>query len=292
MNTKVEIFVVCITTISVFVILYQQFAQPTGSTLIAIYIFDLLVVIILSADFYHRMKESKQGIKFVIKHCYEIPAMIPIFIFGLLESQSIFNVALRSIRLIRLFRLINLLSRTSYILGHTNNRIIFTVVFSILAVSMGAVGMYIVEGNVKGTKISNISDAFWWAIVTVTTVGYGDIYPITTEGKVIAVLLMIVGIAILGILISTLGAGLIESRLKPKPKLGEDTKNKIKEGIDILELLQKDDVNSLINMITNLHTELNKPRYESQSSCVNCGHINPKMSLYCNQCGYSILNKE
>ena len=217
--------------------------------------------------------------------------MIPLFVFGLLETQSIFNIGLRGIRLIRLFRLINLFSRTSYILGQTNNRIIFTVVFSLMAVSIGAISMYMVEGNVEGTKFNNIGDAFWWAIVTVTTVGYGDVYPITTEGKVIAALLMIVGIAILGVLISTLGAGLVESRLKPKPKPGEDTKNKIKEGIDILELLQKDDVNSLINMITSLHTELNKPQSQSQLSCMSCGHINPKLSHFCNQCGYSIISK-
>jgi voltage-gated potassium channel len=81
MNTKIEIFVASITIVSVVVILFQQFAQPTGTTLTAIYIFDFIVVIILIADFYFRMKESKEGIKFVIKHFYEIPAMIPLFVF-------------------------------------------------------------------------------------------------------------------------------------------------------------------------------------------------------------------
>ena len=52
--------------------------------------------------------------------------------------------------------------------------------------------------------------------MTVTTVGYGDIYPVTVEGKIIASILMIVGIGILGVLISTIGASFIESRLKPK----------------------------------------------------------------------------
>jgi voltage-gated potassium channel len=159
---------------------------------------------------------------------------------------------------------------------------IYTIVFSIMAVSFGAVGIYIIEHSVEGTKITNLGDAFWWAIVTVTTVGYGDVYPITAEGKVIAALLMIVGIAILGILISTLGAGLIESRLKPKPKRGEDTKNKIKEGIDILEVLQEKDVNSLLIMITNLHKELHTTHTQTQLSCVDRGHINPEMSFFCN----------
>jgi voltage-gated potassium channel len=87
--------------------------------------------------------------------------------------------------------------------------------------------------------------------------------------------MMIVGIGILGVLISTLGAGLIESRLKPKPKPGEDYKNKKMERIDILEVLDKDDLNSLLKMITNLHIELHRPHAQSELSCIKCRHINP-----------------
>ena len=76
----------------------------------------------------------------------------------------------------------------------------------------------------------------------VTTVGYGDLYPVTPGGKIVASMLMIVGIAILGILISTLGAGLIESRFvredKSKkiiaPSLTDETKTLIKDKIEVL----------------------------------------------------------
>jgi voltage-gated potassium channel len=63
-------------------------------------------------------------------------------------------------------------------------------------------------------KLTNIRDAFWWLIATVTPVGYDDVYPVTSGGKIVASLLMIVGIAVLGVLISTLGAALIETRFK------------------------------------------------------------------------------
>jgi voltage-gated potassium channel len=291
MNTKIEYFVAAITLVSVIAIIYQYLEQPTGVTLNIIYIFDLIVVIILAFDFYYRMKESKEGTKFILKHAYELPAMIPLVVFGIFESESIVNVALRSLRLIRLFRLITLASRITYILGRTGNRIIYTIVFSIIAVSIGAVAIYTVEHNVEGTKFTNIGDAFWWAMVTITTVGYGDIYPITVEGKIVAGFMMIVGIAILGVLISTLGAGLIESRLKPKQKPGEDHKNKIRERIDILEVLDKDDLNSLLKMITNLHIELHRPHTQSELSCIKCRHINPENSLFCNQCANSIASK-
>jgi voltage-gated potassium channel len=291
MNPKLEYFVAGITLVSVILIIYQYLEQPTGITLNIIYAFDVTVVIILMFDFYFRMKESKQGSKFILKHAYEIPALVPLVVFGVFESESAINIALRSLRLIRLFRLVVLASRVSYILERTGNRLTYTIVFSAIAVSIGAIAIFIVEHNVEGTKITNIGDAFWWAVVTITTVGYGDMYPITVEGKVIAGFLMIVGIAILGILISTLGAALVESRLKPKPKPGEDIKIKIKEGIDILEVLDREDVNSLLNIITNLHTELHKPQDLIDISCIKCGHINPESSLFCNQCSYPLALK-
>ena len=67
--------------------------------------------------------------------------------------------------------------------------------------------------------------------MTVTTVGYGDIYPVTVEGKIIASILMIAGMGILGLLISTLGASFIGSRLKPKLNFEEESKKTIKEKL-------------------------------------------------------------
>ena len=107
-----------------------------------------------------------------------------------------------------------------------------------MAVSGGGIGLFLVEGNLLESKITNLGDAVWWAIVTVTTVGYGDIYPVTIEGKIIASILMIVGIGILGVLIATLGACFIESRLKPKLNVEEESKKVINEKIRKLELLK------------------------------------------------------
>jgi voltage-gated potassium channel len=112
-----------------------------------------------------------------------------------------------------------------------------------------------VESSAPGTKIHNIGDAFWWAIVTVTTVGYGDIYPVTIEGRIIASALMFVGIAILGILISTLGAALLESRLKRKgvsAAFADQTKLLIKDKINELEALDQREFEILIATMKNI----------------------------------------
>jgi len=131
-----------------------------------------------------------------------------------------------------------------------------------MAVSLGAVAEYLVESGDPEAKITNIEDAFWWAIVTVTTVGYGDLYPVTPGGKIVAAMLMVVGIAILGVLISTLGAGLIESRFSrgdkkrgkktAEPSLADETKNLIKNKIDKIGDLNQEDFDDLIFTIKNL----------------------------------------
>ena len=63
--------------------------------------------------------------------------------------------------------------------------------------------------NLGGT-IQTVGDGFWWAITTLTTVGYGDIYPTTTEGRFIAVGLMVSGICVLGVISATVAAWFVK----------------------------------------------------------------------------------
>jgi voltage-gated potassium channel len=285
MNPKVELFVVSVTAISVFVIIFQFIFQPSGTLLNIIYVFDFAVVFILAVDLYLRTKESSDKGRFILTHSYEIPALIPLFIFGLFESQSILEIALRGLRLVRLFRLVILFSRTARIVESTNNRILYTIFLSSTVVTIGALAFYMAESNVEGTKVTSISDAFWWAIVTVTTVGYGDIYPVTTGGKIIATFLMISGIAILGVLISTLGASLIESRMK-KTKTENHAKKAIKEKVDDLELMNDEEIKSLNISINALHRDLQRDDSSKRVLlCSVCKHANLDESLYCNMCG-------
>lgn len=67
----------------------------------------------------------------------------------------------------------------------------YVLVVAVATIGLGAAGIYIVE---KGQTVNSVADALWWSVVTVTTVGYGDVSPVTGEGRLIAVVLMFVGI--------------------------------------------------------------------------------------------------
>ena len=68
-----------------------------------------------------------------------------------------------------------------------------TIVASFI-IFFGGIGVYLVEHDHPGANITNLGDAFWWAIVTITTVGYGEYFPLTFVGRVIGVLVMLSGI--------------------------------------------------------------------------------------------------
>jgi voltage-gated potassium channel Kch len=68
----------------------------------------------------------------------------------------------------------------------------------------------ITERSVEGSNIKNFADGFWWAITTVTTVGYGDRYPTTTEGRLLAVMLMFMGISLVGVITASVAAWFVK----------------------------------------------------------------------------------
>jgi voltage-gated potassium channel len=87
--------------------------------------------------------------------------------------------------------------------------------FRVLLAAAGAlvIGSWLVllfEKQAKGSNIHNLPDALWWAIVTVTTVGYGDRYPVTEGGRVVAAILMLVGIGLIGVLTATVASVFIK----------------------------------------------------------------------------------
>jgi voltage-gated potassium channel len=82
-------------------------------------------------------------------------------------------------------------------------------------VSLGALAVLDAERNAPDANITTAGDALWWASTTVTTVGYGDRFPLTTEGRFIAVGLMLVGISLVGSLTAVIAAWMIKNVEKP-----------------------------------------------------------------------------
>lgn len=108
--------------------------------------------------------------------------------------------ALRLLRIFRIFKLSHFLSEMQFlgvaVKGSLKKISIFMLIVLTLVIIMGSV-MYLVEGGKNG--FNSIADSIYWAIVTITTVGYGDISPVTSLGKFVASVIMLMGYAIIAV---------------------------------------------------------------------------------------------
>ncbi|CAM3194926.1 potassium channel family protein [Nocardioides dubius] len=115
---------------------------------------------------------------------------------------------LRPLRLLRLLALVRILDRSaaSNVAGLV---LIYVSGAAALAVGLGALAVLDAERDASGANITTAGDALWWATTTVTTVGYGDRFPVTTEGRLVAVMLMLVGIGLVGSVTASIASWLL-----------------------------------------------------------------------------------
>lgn len=82
--------------------------------------------------------------------------------------------------------------------------IIAVTVVTTFIVAATSAALWLIERNVVGSNIKNYPDALWWAMETITTVGYGDHHPVTAGGRFVAGLLMVIGLALVGVITATI----------------------------------------------------------------------------------------
>ncbi|MFV2198665.1 potassium channel family protein [Nocardiopsis sp. LOL_012] len=116
---------------------------------------------------------------------------------------------LRPLRLLRLLTVLTVLNRTLSVTFRSRISM-YAALGTTLLIVVAALAVLDAERGMEGANIQTFADALWWALVTITTVGYGDFYPVTTEGRFIAVGLFIGGIALVGVVTGSLSSWFIE----------------------------------------------------------------------------------
>ena len=126
----------------------------------------------------------------------------------------------RALRLLRLGRLVSVLSKAGQqgqrlLVGHG----LHYAVLVTMVVVVGAAGLGLAAEEGGGGSIDSFGDALWWAVTTVTTVGYGDMFPVTPAGRGIGAFLMVAGIALFGVLTANVAAFFVEEQQNADPVL-------------------------------------------------------------------------
>lgn len=144
-----------------------------------------------------------------------LPFYLPYFI----------SLDLRVVRVLRLLRLLRLLKLNRHskslqligkVLKHTRNDILVTVFMVFILLVLASTLMYSIENEAQPEAFNNIGQALWWAVATLTTVGYGDIYPVTGLGKLLSSIIALLGIGIVALPTGIISSAYIEEVQKQK----------------------------------------------------------------------------
>ena len=168
---------------------------------------------IFAADFGVRVVLAERRRRYVLRHWLDVLVIaLPL---------------LRPLRLLRLVSLLKVLNRraTSGLRGRVA---VYVAGGSALLALCGALAVLSVERD-RGGNIVNFGDALWWAVTTMTTVGYGDRYPVTGQGRLVAAALMVGGIAILGVVTASLASWLVEHVAAAEQQQSRDLQEQLDE---------------------------------------------------------------
>ena len=131
------------------------------------------------------------------------------------------------------------------------NPIFSVLIASAIIVIIGSFTIYSVESGHPDSQINSMLDAVWWTVATVTTVGYGDVVPVTEIGKIVAIFFMFFGISILALFLSILGTQFYNNRFTKEDEISNAQKLILKR-MDDLEKNQEKLHNDLRNLIEKL----------------------------------------
>ncbi|MEN9873557.1 MAG: hypothetical protein RL186_454, partial [Pseudomonadota bacterium] len=137
-------------------------------------------------------------------------------------------LALRLFRLVRVLRIAKLgrMSRAMKSLTDAvksrRYELLLTLYLAVALLILGATALYWIEGEAQPEKFGSIPRSLWWAVITMTTIGYGDVYPVTSLGKFVASLVALAGIGLIAMPTGILAAALSDAIQKQRSNANDD----------------------------------------------------------------------
>ncbi len=195
-------FIQFLIIISVITFSVETFPNLKPQTKIILNSIEIFCVVIFTLEYLARIYVADKKLKFIFSF------------FGIIDFLAIlpfylsFGVDLRSLRILRMFRLFRLLKLVRYnkAMRHftkamllAREQIILFMGVTLVLIYFAAIGIYYFENEAQPEHFSSIFDSLWWSIITLTTVGYGDVYPITVGGRIFTFFILLIGLGIVAI---------------------------------------------------------------------------------------------
>lgn len=213
-NRFIEQFLIGLILLNLVVFIFQTDTVFYDNYKKYIDIFETISISIFTFEYFLRVL-TLEKFKDILK-----PLML-IDLFSILPYYLAFvSVNTIFLRVARLFRLLRIAKLTRYTEAFNNiknafankkNELLVTGAFFILALTLASIFIYYAEHSTGNPAFKSIPSSFWWSVVTFTSVGYGDTYPMTTMGKMIGSITAIAGVGLHGLLVGIIGAAFIDA---------------------------------------------------------------------------------
>lgn len=172
---------------------------------------EIVTVALFTAEYVIRLVAAERPLRFATSFygVVDLIAIAPFYLFLGLDLRSV-----RILRLLRLFRILKLvrysraIRRFRLALLIAREELVLFAATSLVLLYLAAVGIYFCEHETQPEVFASVFHSLWWAVATLTTVGYGDVYPVTVAGKLFTFMVLIVGLGIVSV-----PAGLVASAL-------------------------------------------------------------------------------
>ena len=253
-----QIFILVLTVLSL-VIMVWLLLPLTQTTRNLLNFYDNLICFIFLFDFYLNIRGAKHKSDYFIKERGWLDLIGSIPSFGLTTYGGLLRLARlsRLARITRLMRGQNKKELVDDVLKNRNQYTAFiTILLTVIVLSVCSVLVLQFESKNPDANIQTGWDSFWYSVVTITTVGYGDRYPITVGGRITAMFIMFMGVGIIGALASILSSILVGA---PSTEAAEEAENGSPETpVEMLAPATKQDLTDLRNELAALRKLLDK----------------------------------
>ena len=178
-------------------------------------IIELMTVVVFTVEYLLRLAvaDRKLGFVFSFFGLIDLLAILPFYVAPGLDLRSV-----RAFRFLRLFRAFKFaryskaIQRFARAFEMAKEEILLFFAVALLMVYFSAVGIYYFEHEAQPEKFASVFHSLWWSICTLTTVGYGDVYPVTTGGKIFTSVVMVFGLGIVAVPAGLLAAAVSKAR--------------------------------------------------------------------------------
>ena len=185
---------------------------------------ELTFISIFNFEYILRYLVAERKTKFVFSFwgIIDLLAILPFYLVSLGFTYNF--IMLRAFRLLRLVRILKLgrysksLSRMTLAIKIARYDLLLALATTAIMLLVASFGIYQFENPAQPDKFSSVFESLWWALATLTTVGYGDIYPITLEGRIFTGVILMIGLGIVALPAGIIASSLTEARKQQNKK--------------------------------------------------------------------------